>query len=647
MNKNLPNDLFDISNVLRGEAELSQIKEYLFTLVTLKFLSENDSHGYRVPTWAKWEKITEVGFEIGKILNRASHEIESENPSLRGVLTITDFTRISDTIIFKVTSILNRYTLSSSDIAGHFAETLFYYIVEREGARGGEFSSPNQIANLLVRILNIQTGSVYDGTSGSNNFLIEAFHFADGQVSLFGQEKNKTVYAFGLMNLLLHGLYPNVDSDGLDDAFILNVVQVRQGDTIRDPQYLEDGRLKQFDYVIMNPPFGLPNWGHLEAEDDLHGRFRYGIPSKSYGDMAFVLHALASLKQNSKGALIVPPGVLFRGAAEQKIREGLLNDDYIEAVVSLPPNLFVGTGIPTAVLILNKNKDVNMRRKVMLINAQSGYEKGRTQNILRHEDIEKIVQAYSNKQEIDQFSRVVSVDELQENDWNLHPERYFEKNEVNSKFGVVKVNRNRYSSDTTIKDVAEVFRGINLGKEDTADEGDYTHKIINLSDIQDGKILLDSLSPVHLDAPNKVMRYEVYPGDILISSRGSAIKIAIVPETNEPLLLSNNLMRIRIRNRDKYDPHFLKTFIDSPIAQLYLEMNQRGSTVTVLSPKDIESIPIPSLPIQKQFEIARQMKDADEQYDRIMEEARERQKEQYEQGYRHMGIADAIEEMNQ
>ncbi|MDF2647435.1 MAG: methyltransferase [Paenibacillus sp.] len=632
MIKNLPNDLFEISNVLRGDTDSSQIKEYLFTLVTLKFLSENNAHGYRVPSSAAWEDITAIGFEIGERLNQAAKEIEEENLSLHDVLTIIDFSKLYDTTIFKITSILNKYRLSHNDIASQFAETLFYYIVDKEGARGGEFSSPNQIAYLLVRLLNIRTGSVYDGTAGLNKFLIEAFKFADGQVTLFGQEKNITVYALGMMNFILHGL----DSE---------VAHVKKGDTIRNPQFIEDNRLKQFDHIIMNPPFGLQNWGHTEADDDLHGRFRYGIPSKSYGDMAFVLHAVASLKKSGKAAIIVPPGALIRGSAEQKIREGLLNDDLVEAVISLPPNLFVGTGIATSVLILNKNKDANMKGKVMLINAQADYEKGRTQNILRNEDIEKITRAYMNEQEVDQFCRIVSLSELKDNEWNLHPERYFEKNEVDTKFGVVRINR--YTSETTIKDVAEVFRGVSLGKEDTAEEGDYTHRIINLSDVQDGEILLNNLTPVILDDPKRVMRYEVYPGDILISSRGSAIKITIVPDTDEPLLLSNNLMRIRVRNNDKYDPHFLKTFLVSPVAQLYLEMNQRGSTVTVLSPKDIESIPIPSLPLEQQRKIAQQMMLADEQYENTLQEARMKQREQYQTSYRQMGIADSIEEVDQ
>lgn len=225
------------------------------------------------------------------------------------------------------------------------------------------------------------------------------------------------------MNMLLHGL---VDA------------RIEKGDTLRDPKLIEGNRLMTFDRVMANPPFSLKNWGHEAAKADMEsgfGRFRFGIPPKSYGDLAFVQHMYATLNENGILGVVMPHGVLFRGGAEGKIRKGMLEEDIIEAVIGLPPNLFYGTGIPGCILIINKNKAPSRKGKVLFIHAAEEYGEGKAQNYLREQDIQKIVQTYDDFEKIDKegeverYARVVDMDEIKENDYVLNITRYIDTSE--------------------------------------------------------------------------------------------------------------------------------------------------------------------------------------------------------------------------
>lgn len=205
--------------------------------------------------------------------------------------------------------------------------------------------------------------------------------------------------------------------------------EIKKGDTIRDPKHTKAGTLNTFDVVLANPPFSLKNWGEDEAKIDAFGRFVYGIPPKSYGDLAFVEHMISSLNTKGRMGTVVPHGVLFRGGAEGKIREGILKDDLIEAVIGLPQNLFYGTGIPAALLIINKNKDANRQGKVLFIDASSGFIKNGNKNRLKDGDIEKIIEAYDNFETVEKYAEVVDIKTIEENDYNLNISRYVDTSE--------------------------------------------------------------------------------------------------------------------------------------------------------------------------------------------------------------------------
>lgn len=240
-------------------------------------------------------------------------------------------------------------------------------------------------------------------------------------LGLFGQEKNLGTWALSKMNLLLHNL-PGA--------------RIEKGDTIREPRLIERGELMLFDRVIANPPFSLDDWGREVAENDSYGRFRFGVPPKTKGDLAFVQHMISTTNKTGMVGVVMPHGVLFRGAAEGEIRKGILQEDLVEAVVGLPTTLFYGTGIPAAVLVLNRDKKPTRRKKVMFIEASREFREGSAQNHLRDEDVKKIAATFHAFKDVEKYARVVPVDEIEKNDFNLNISRYVETAEAVEKVDV-------------------------------------------------------------------------------------------------------------------------------------------------------------------------------------------------------------------
>ena len=269
-----------------------------------------------------------------------------------------------------------------------------------------------------------------DPTSGSGGMLIQSVDYIKSKggnpnnLSLYGQEKNLNTWAICKMNLLLHGLSDH---------------RIEKGDTIRDPKLTENGELMLFDRVIANPPYSLKNWGREEASADEFGRFRFGLPPANAGDYAFVQHMLATLNHTGKAGVVLPHGILFRGGAEGKIRQGLVKEDLIEAIIGLPANLFYGTGIPATIILYNKGKEEARQNKIFFIDASRDFQEGKNQNVLRDEDVEKIVSTFDNYEVIEKYSRIVTLDEIKENDYNLNISRYIDTTEEEEQIDVAKV----------------------------------------------------------------------------------------------------------------------------------------------------------------------------------------------------------------
>jgi len=467
--------LWDSADLMRGHIDSSDFKNYIFGLLFLKrandqfmeeahiavaedevtleeALDDEDYHQFYIPKDAYWSELTKKTENIGQALDQAFALIEESNLQLEGVMTAVHFgdtEKLPDELLARLLQHFNKYSLANKDldnpdILGSAYEYLIREFADDGGKKGGEFYTPKEVVNLVVKLIKPQAGnSVYDPTCGSGGMLIQSANYIKAHggtvgkfvdAKLYGQEKNLGTWAICKINMIVHNFK---DSD------------IRKGDTLSAPKHLEASELMSFDRVIANPPFSLKKWW-ANAEIDIkvdektgkeiapkynavvsdeYGRFKYGIPPRGYGDLAFVQHMISVLKHDGRMGVVLPHGILFRGGTEGKIRQGLLEDDLIEAIVGLPEKLFYNTGIPASIIVINKSKSENLKNRVVFIDASSEYKDGKNQNTLTDVNIDKIVDGYDGLADIDKFMRVVEMREIKENDYNLNISRYIDTSE--------------------------------------------------------------------------------------------------------------------------------------------------------------------------------------------------------------------------
>ena len=446
--------LWKSADILRGKIDSSDYKKYIFGLLFYKRMSDvwgeeyetvmkeyNDidiaradyNHRFQVPKDCRWEKITEQAESIGQKLNDIFDKLTNANsPKLDKIFEDLDFAnkdRFPNETLQKLINHFSQYnfgnTYISSDLLGDAYEYLIKEFAADAGKKGGEFYTPREVEKIIVSILKPhEKDHIYDPTVGSGGFLLEAYDYLKQKsgekiaktLYLYGQEQNLATFAIAKINMFLHGL------DSAD---------IRRGDTLANPQFLnQQGGLQTFDIVVANPPYSIKDW-EWEAFKTKFGRLDgYDAPPDKNADYAFVLHIIKSMNQNGRAGIVLPHGVLFRGGAEGRIREQILKNDLVEAIIALPSKLFYGTGIPAAIIILNKNKDVQKKNKVLIVDGEKDYLEGKNQNSLRPQDINKIVKAYNNYEDIGKYSRVVEMKEIEENEYNLNIRQYIDSSEA-------------------------------------------------------------------------------------------------------------------------------------------------------------------------------------------------------------------------
>lgn len=427
---------------LRGGMDASQYKDYVLTMLFVKYVSDkyagNPMSLIEVPKGASFEDMVALKGQpdIGDRINKEILRPLFAANGLEGSMELADFNdddklgegkdkvdRLSKLIAIFENPALNfkNNRAEDDDILGDAYEFLMRHFATESGKSKGQFYTPSEVSRILAKVIGADKAdkpsfTAYDPTCGSGSLLMKVTEEAPNGLTIYGQEKDIATKGLAIMNMWLHG-HPEA--------------QIAGKNTIADPQFKEnDGTLKRFDFVVANPPFSVKNWtSGINPSDDIYNRFSgYGIPPEKNGDYAFLLHILASLKSTGKGAVILPHGVLFRGNAEAEIRKNIIQRKWIKGIIGLPANLFYGTGIPACIIVVDK-EHADERKGVFMIDASKGYIKDGNKNRLREQDLHKIVDVFNFQKEEAKFSRFVSFEEIEKNEYNLNIPRYIDTQE--------------------------------------------------------------------------------------------------------------------------------------------------------------------------------------------------------------------------
>lgn len=465
--------IWQACDTFRGVVDPSEYKNYILTFLFIKYLSDvwkdhyekykqelgddkerinrrMERERFKLNQKSTFDYIFSKRNEnnIGEIIDKALAEIEDSNKSkLEGIFRNISFNSeaalgqtkdrnrrlktliedFADPVLDFRPSRFDGGEKQQEDIIGNAYIYLISLFASDAGKKGGEFYTPREVAITLAKLVGAKPGNrIYDPACGSASLLFRVADEVKGHdYALYGQEVNGSTWALAKMNMFLHGI---------DNA------RIEWGDTINSPKLIEKDHLMKFDVVVANPPFSLDKWGAEHAAADPYKRFARGVPPKSKGDYAFILHMIESaFEGKGRVGVIVPHGVLFRGSSEKKIRQELIEkDNFLDAVIGLPPNLFFGTGIPAAILIFDKGKK---NKDVFFIDASREFEEGKNQNKLRDSDIEKIVATYKARKDVEKYAHAASFDEIKVNEYNLNIPRYVDTFEEEEEIDIKAVQK--------------------------------------------------------------------------------------------------------------------------------------------------------------------------------------------------------------
>lgn len=435
--------------ILKGPVDASDFKVYIFPLLFFKRISDvydeeyqtalNESEGdedyaslpefhrFVIPEGCHWKNVRETTANVGLAIEHALRGIEQANQEfLYGIFGDAQWSnknKLSDRLLIDLIEHFSQYNLSNSkvdsDLLGQSYEYLIKHFADLTNKKAGEFYTPRSVVHLLGLILDPHEGeTIYDPACGTGGMLLECVdHLKHNNedyrtLKLYGQEKNLTSSSIARMNMFLHGI----------EDF-----QIYRGDTLRNPAFFEADGLKTFDCVIANPPFSLKEWGAENWANDPYGRNIAGVPPQGNGDMAWVQHMIKSMNSTGRMTVVLPHGALFRKGAEGRIREELIKQDMLEAVIGLGPNIFYGTQLAACVMVFKQNKDTDKKGKVLFIDASEQVRVGRAQNYLEPVHVDQIYTWYQAFAPVENYVAVATLDDLRENDFNLNIPLYVEK----------------------------------------------------------------------------------------------------------------------------------------------------------------------------------------------------------------------------
>jgi type I restriction enzyme M protein len=435
--------------ILKGPVDASDFKVYIFPLLFFKRISdvydeeyklaleesEGDEeyaslpefHRFEIPEGCHWNDVRETTSNVGQAIEIALRGIEQANQEyLYGIFGDAQWSnknKLSDRLLTDLIEHFSQYDLSNSnvdsDLLGNSYEYLIKHFADLTNKKAGEFYTPRSVVHLLGLILDPHEGqTIYDPACGTGGMLLECVdHLKHNNedyrtLKLFGQEKNLTSSSIARMNMFLHGI----------EDF-----QIIRGDTLRNPAFFEADGLKTFDCVIANPPFSLKEWGAENWVNDHFGRNIAGVPPKGNGDMAWVQHMIKSMNSTGRMTVVLPHGALFRKGAEGRIREELLKQDLLEAVIGLGSNIFYGTQLAACVLVFKQKKEAHKKDKVLFIDGSDQVRVGRAQNYLEPEHVQQLLDWYTAYEDVENYVKVASKTDLKENDYNLNIPLYVEK----------------------------------------------------------------------------------------------------------------------------------------------------------------------------------------------------------------------------
>ena len=421
---------------LRGGMDASQYKDYVLVLLFIKYISDkyaNQSYApITIPAGASFADMVALKgkSDIGDQINKTIIAPLANGNQLSDMPDFNDATKLGTgkSMVDRLTNLIaifenkaldfSKNRADGDDILGDAYEYLMRHFATESGKSKGQFYTPAEVSRIIARIIGIHDArtsastAVYDPTCGSGSLLLKVSDEAATDVTLYGQEKDAATSGLARMNMILH-----------DNSTAL----IAQGNTLADPKFKESGALKTFDYVVANPPFSDKRWSTgLDPMNDPFGRFEsFSVPPARQGDYAYLLHIVRSLKSTGKGACILPHGVLFRGNVEAEIRRNLVRKGYIKGIIGLPANLFYGTGIPACIVVIDK-EDAQSRKGIFMIDASRGFMKDGPKNLLRSMDIHKIVDVFNKRLDVPKYARMVSVSEIEQNEFNLNLPRYID-----------------------------------------------------------------------------------------------------------------------------------------------------------------------------------------------------------------------------